>query len=152
MNTAITRVNLPELLAISDLVEHWGVTISYSAYTQLRTGDPAYFITSAEDLDLLRSTVNRLIQLSRNKKHIANPETVFRDTVRYFERGGMQGCKAGRCFFVVMPDGKLVPCSLHRQRFESAESDGANVHHSQYLRSVLRGHRSYTDRRCGAWC
>ncbi|MBN1152441.1 MAG: radical SAM protein, partial [Dehalococcoidia bacterium] len=114
MNTAITRANLPDLVAIADLVERWGVTISYSAYTQLRTGDPAYFITGEEDLGLLRSTVNELIELSRHKKHIANPEMVFRDTVRYFEQGGMPGCKAGRCFFVVMPDGMLVPCSLHR--------------------------------------
>lgn len=146
MNTAITRVNLPELLAISDLVEHWGVTISYSAYTQLRTGDPAYFITSAEDLDLLRSTVNRLIQLSRNKKHIANPETVFRDTVRYFERGGMPGCKAGRCFFVVMPDGKLVPCSLHRQRFEAQKEMERTFTTTNTCGQCYVAIRSYTDR------
>ena len=146
MNTAITRANLPELLAISDLVERWGVTISYSAYTQLRTGDPQYSITSAEDLATLRATVDELISLSRRKKHIANPETVFRDTVAFFEQGGMPGCKAGKCFFVVMPDGMLVPCSLHRQRFETQRDmvrafTGGNDCGQCYVAI-----RSYTDR------
>jgi len=93
------------------------VTISYSAYTQLRTGDPEYAITSAEDLAALRATIEQLVRLSRSKFHIANPETVLRDTYDYFENGGMPGCSAGRRFFVVMPDGAFVPCSLHRHRF-----------------------------------
>lgn len=80
----------------------WG-NISYSAYTALRTGDPDYFISASEEPALLRGTVKRLIQLSGRKKHIANPEMVCNDTVRYFEQGGMPGCKAGRHFFVVMP-------------------------------------------------
>lgn len=146
MNTAITRANLPELRAISDLVERWGVTISYSAYTQLRTGDPEYSITSPEDLATLRTMVDELIVLSRRKKHIANPETVFRDTVRYFEQGGMPGCKAGRCFFVVMPDGMLVPCSLHRERFETQEEMEKVFTPGNTCGQCFVAIRSYTDR------
>lgn len=146
MNTAITRVNLPELLAIAELVERWGVTISYSAYTQLRTGDPDYFISSDADLALLRGTVNQLVQLSRHRKHIANPETVFRDTVKYFEQGGMSGCKAGRCFFVVMPDGMLVPCSLQRQRFETQGEMERSFTTTNTCGQCYVAIRSYTDR------
>ena len=146
MNTAITRANLPELLAISDLVEQWGVTISYSAYTALRTGDQDYLISSSEDLATLRATVNQLVEASRHKRHIANPETVFRDTVRYFEQGGMPGCEAGRCFFVVMPDGMLVPCSLHRQRFTTQKQMEASFTPGNSCEQCYVAIRSYTGR------
>jgi len=146
MNTAITRSNLHDLLAISDLVERWGVTISYSAYTQLRTGNPDYLITSAEDLAVLKNVVDELVVLSRRKKHIANPETVFKDTVKYFEQGGMPGCKAGVCFFVVMPDGVLVPCSLHRQRFPSQEEMARVFSPANACGQCYVAIRSYTGR------
>jgi len=146
MNTAITRANLRELRAISDLVEEWGVTISYSAYTQLRTGDSDYMITSAEDLAVLKATVDELIAVSRHKKHIANPEAVFKDTVRYFERGGMPGCKAGKCFFVVMPDGMLVPCSLHRERFATQKEMVSAFTPGNTCGQCYVAIRSYTDK------
>jgi MoaA/NifB/PqqE/SkfB family radical SAM enzyme len=146
MNTAITRANLRELRAIADLVERWGVTISYSAYTPLRTGDSAYMVSSAEDLAELKATANELIVLSRRKKHIANPEAVFRDSVRYFERGGMPGCKAGRCFFVVMPDGMLIPCSLHRQRYATQKEMVRDFTPGNTCGQCYVAIRSYTDK------
>ncbi len=146
MNTAITRVNLHELRAIADLVEKWGVTISYSAYTQLRTGDESYSVSSADDLAVLKSSVEELIQLSRRKKHIANPEAVFRDTVKFFERGEMPGCKAGRCFFVVMPDGMLVPCSLHRERFRTQKEMVGAFAPGNTCGQCYVAIRSYTDK------
>lgn len=146
MNTAITRVNFRELRAIADLVERWGVTISYSAYTQLRTGDSTYCVSSADDLAALKATTNDLIHLSRKKKHIANPEAVFRDTVTYFERGEMAGCKAGRCFFVVMPDGMLVPCSLHRDRFHTQKEMVSAFTPNNKCGQCYVAIRSYTDK------
>jgi MoaA/NifB/PqqE/SkfB family radical SAM enzyme len=146
MNTAITRVNMPELLAISDLVEQWGVTISYSAYTQLRTGDPQYSIQSPEDLAALRQTITRLTQLSRSKPHIANPENVFRDTLAYFENGGMPHCSAGKRFFVVMPDGAFVPCSLHRQRYTNQRDMVQGFTCSNTCGQCYVAIRSYSDK------
>jgi MoaA/NifB/PqqE/SkfB family radical SAM enzyme len=146
MNTAITRANLRELRAISDLVERWGVTISYSAYTQLRTGNAEYLVDTEEDLAELRSVMNELILLSRHKKHIANPETVLKDTVRYFERGGMPGCRAGVCFFVVMPDGMLVPCSLHRERYQTQKEMARDFTPRNTCGQCYVAIRSYTDK------
>jgi MoaA/NifB/PqqE/SkfB family radical SAM enzyme len=146
MNTAITRANFRDLLAISELLERWGVTISYSAYTQLRTGNSDYLISSEEDLVSLRATVKELTAISRRKKHIANPEAVFRDTMSFFERGGMPGCKAGVCFFVVMPDGMLVPCSLHRQRFQTQREMAETFTPSNTCGQCYVAIRSYTDR------
>lgn len=146
VNTAITRANMYDLLAISDLVESWGVTISYSAYTQLRTGDPQYSITAPDDLEFLRRTVEELIQLGRRKRHVANPENVLRDTMGYFENNGMPGCSAGRRFFVVMPDGALVPCSLHRQRYTSQREMVRDFTGSNECGQCYVAIRSYSDK------
>ncbi|MBN1857142.1 MAG: radical SAM protein [Dehalococcoidia bacterium] len=146
MNTAITRANMGELLAISDVVERWGVTISYSAYTQLRTGDPEYMISTAEDLEALDGIIESLIVLSRSKKHIANPETVFRDTLKYFHDGGMKGCSAGVRFFVVMPDGALVPCSLHREKYKTQREMVADFTSRNTCDSCYVAIRSYSDK------
>ncbi len=146
MNTAITSANQHELLSISDLVARWGVTISYSAYTQLRTGNPEYMISAPDELEGLKNVFLELVRRSRRQKHIANPETVFRDTLAYFRRGGMPHCGAGMRFFVVMPDGALVPCSLHRQRYTTQKEmcDGFSAHNTceQCYVSI----RSYSDK------
>ena len=146
VNTAITRANMGELFAISDLVESWGVTISYSAYTQLRTGDPQYAITEPGDLEALKESLEELIRLSRTRPHIANPETVLRDTYAYFENGGMPHCSAGLRFFVVMPDGAFVPCSLHRHRFTNQRDMIRDFTRSNACGQCYVAIRSYSDK------
>ncbi len=149
INTAITKVNMRELRAISELSERWGVTVSYSAYTQLRTGDAEYMISSREDLLELRGAIDELIRLGRSKKHIANPETVLRDTLAYFENGSMPRCSAGKRFFVVMPDGALIPCSLHRQRYSSQKEMVRDFTSSNTCGACYVAIRSYTDKPLG---
>ncbi|MCK9357238.1 MAG: radical SAM protein [Dehalococcoidia bacterium] len=146
MNTAITRANQHELLSISDLVARWGVTISYSAYTQLRTGNPEYMISSPEDLAALGSAFSELMRRSHTQKHIANPETVFRDTLAYFRRGGMPHCGAGVRFFVVMPDGALIPCSLHRQRYTTQKEMADGFSACNKCEQCYVSIRSYSDK------
>lgn len=121
LNTAITRANLRELVSLARKAIQWDVSISYSAYTALRTGNRDYCITEEADLAVLRREIEELILLSKRDNHIANPELVFRDTLRFFEQGYMPDCKAGIRFLVVMPDGSLVPCSLHRIKFSTQE-------------------------------
>jgi len=146
MNPAITRANLHDLLALAALCERWGVAVSYSAYTPLRTGDSHYLVQTGEDLAYLRSTVDELIDLRRHKKHIANPADVLRDTVRYFERGGMSGCRAGERFFVVMPDGMLVPCSLHRERYRTQKEMARGFTPRNRCDQCYVAIRSYSDK------
>ena len=149
MNTAITSANLGELIPIADLVEQWGVTISYSAYTPLRTGDPQYSIRTEDDMRQLRDTFEELMQLARRKKHIANPDTIFKDTLDYFKNGGMPNCHAGERFFVVMPDGALVPCSLHRHRFTNQEDMSREFTAHNTCGACYVSIRSYSDKPLG---
>jgi len=121
LNTAITKANLAEILPLAKKASEWGVDISYSAYTALRTGNEDYCLNSGEDLGILRQAINELIMLKKQGTHLANPELTLRDTLKFFEQGYMPNCQAGIKFLVVMPDGSLVPCSLHRTKYATRE-------------------------------
>jgi MoaA/NifB/PqqE/SkfB family radical SAM enzyme len=116
INTAITSANLPVLRELADRAAEWGVAISYSAYSALRTRDPHYLISSREELATLKETIEDLIEIRHRQGTILNPSSVLRDTYRYFKEGGLPGCSAGRRFLVVRPDGLLNGCSMHRDR------------------------------------
>ena len=117
LNTAITKANLQEILPLAKKAAEWGVDISYSPYTALRTGNKDYCLNNGEDLEILRQAINELIILKKEDTHLTNPELTLRDTLKFFEQGYMSNCKAGIRFLVVMPDGSLVPCSLHRSKY-----------------------------------
>ena len=117
LNTAITRANVKEILPLAKKAAEWGVDISYSAYTALRTGNKDYCLNNGEDLEILRQAINELLILKKQNSHLVNPELTLRDTLKFFEQKNMPNCKAGIRFLVVMPDGSLVPCSLHRVKY-----------------------------------
>jgi len=119
LNTAITQANLREILPLAKKAAEWDVSISYSAYTALRTRNRDYCINNGEDLEILRQAINELIMLRKQDSHIANPEAVLLDTLKFLEQGYMPNCKAGIRFLVVMPDGSLVPCSLYRSKYST---------------------------------
>ena len=50
-------------MAIYERAKQWGVTISYSAYTPLRTRSMDHYIQSPDDLALLRHTLDHLLAL-----------------------------------------------------------------------------------------
>ena len=117
LNTAVSRANMGEILPLARKAADWNVAMSYSAYTALRTNDTGYSIRTGEDLEALRRAIEELITLKKQGFNIANPDNVLRRIVRFFEQGGVPNCRAGDKFLVVMPDGSLVPCSLHRTRY-----------------------------------
>jgi MoaA/NifB/PqqE/SkfB family radical SAM enzyme len=119
LNTAITKANLKEILPLARKADEWGVDISYSAYTALRTGNEDYCLRNGKDLEIVRQAIRDVIDLKRQGVHLANPERTLRDTLKFFEQGYMPNCRAGRRFLVVMPDGSLIPCSHHRNKYGS---------------------------------
>jgi MoaA/NifB/PqqE/SkfB family radical SAM enzyme len=117
LNTAITKANLREILPLAEKAIEWGVDISYSAYTTLRTGNKDYFLNNDEDLGILRQAINELVALRKRDNHIANPKGILLNTLKFFKQGYMSDCKAGIRSLVVIPDGSLVPCPLHRSKY-----------------------------------
>ena len=116
LNSAITQANLPELVALAKKAQQWGIKISYSAYSILRTGDRKYFISAEEDLQALRKGIKELIRLKMKDKIILNAEKTLDDTYRFFRDGMIPHCQAGRRFLVVRPDGYLNPCSMFPEK------------------------------------
>jgi MoaA/NifB/PqqE/SkfB family radical SAM enzyme len=119
MNTAITRWNLPYLEECYLKAREWGANISYSAYTSKRTGDPEYDISQPEDLELLKKSVDRLLELKHSEGWIVNSDWTLSGTYEFFEKGSMPGCKAGLRYLVVNPDGSMRPCSMFDYKFGS---------------------------------
>lgn len=116
MNCCITRANLPYLLQLVEKCEEWGVNISFSAYSVKRTNDPQYFISSEEDLEMLRRTIDELVKIRCERRTILNPAQVLWNTYNFFKDGYIRNCSAGRRFLVIRPEGKLNPCSMYRER------------------------------------
>lgn len=119
LNTAITRENLPSLRNIYERAKQWGVSISYSAYTPLRTHNMAHYIHSADDLALLRQTLDELLTLKAQNGRIANSPWTLSGIYNFFLHGTVPGCKAGRRFMVVTPTGGLRPCSMFENTYAS---------------------------------
>jgi MoaA/NifB/PqqE/SkfB family radical SAM enzyme len=145
LNTAITKANLKEILPLARRAIEWGVDISYSAYTALRTGNGDYCLSNGEDLEILRQAINELIILRKQGTHLVNPELTLRDTLKFFEQGCMPNCKAGVRFLVVMPDGSLVPCSLHRNKYATREEMIENFSRTNQCDNCYVAIRSYSE-------
>jgi MoaA/NifB/PqqE/SkfB family radical SAM enzyme len=145
LNTVITRANLREIMALGQKAVEWGVAISYSAYTALRTGNNDYSIHAEEDLKFLRQSIYELMEARKGSRHIANSKGVLLNTLRFFEQGYMPDCKAGIRFFVVMPDGSFIPCSLHRNKYSSQREMIENFSQSNTCGACYVAIRSYSE-------
>jgi MoaA/NifB/PqqE/SkfB family radical SAM enzyme len=145
LNTAITKANLREILPLAKKAIEWGVDISYTAYTALRTGNEDYCLNNGEDLGILRQDINALVALRKRDNHIANPKAVLLNTLKFFEQGYMPNCKAGIRFLVVMPDGSLVPCSLHRSKYATQKEMVEKFSRTNQCSSCYLSLRSYSE-------
>jgi MoaA/NifB/PqqE/SkfB family radical SAM enzyme len=145
LNTAITQANMREVLPLAKKATEWNLAISYSAYTALRTGNTGYCINNGEDLRVLRQAIDELIVLKRQGIRIANPEPVLRDTLRFFEQGYMPNCKAGIRFLIIMPDGSLVPCSLHRSKYTTQKEMADRFSRTNRCGGCYVAIRSYSE-------
>ena len=112
LNSAITLFNLPYLIDLTNKAEEWGISISYSAYGLLYTGNKSFFIHSKEDLEMLHQKIHELIQLKKEKRRILNSTYMLMRTYEFFRDGYIPNCNAGRRFLVVKPNGYLIPCSM----------------------------------------
>jgi len=145
LNTAITKANLREILLLAKKADEWGVDISYSAYTALRTGSKDYCLNNGEDLEILRQAIDELIILKKQGTPLVNPELTLQDTLKFFEQGYMPNCKAGMRFLVVMPDGSLVPCSLHRTKYATRKEMVEKFSRTNRCSSCYVAIRSYSE-------
>lgn len=113
VNTALTSANFREIPALVETAESWGVRISFSAYSHLRTGERGFSITEPDDLRELERHFAFLRERRRRVGSVLNSDYVLDTTLDFFRKGGRGDCQAGVRFLVVRPDGELNPCSMH---------------------------------------
>jgi MoaA/NifB/PqqE/SkfB family radical SAM enzyme len=111
MNTTISSRNVGLLTRMCELVNSWGARMSYSAYSTMRTGNPSYSVSSAADLETLRSQLDEVMRMRNEGADIRNPESILNDTFRFFNEGGFAGCMAGYRFLLITPEGYYRPCA-----------------------------------------
>jgi len=148
LQTAITSANVREISALATKTIEWGVDISYSAYTKLRTGSEQYCLKDEGDLRILHQAIEELVALRKRENHIANPETMLVNTLRFLEQGYWPDCQAGIRSLVVMPDGSLVPCSMHRSKYATQEEMVEKFSRNNQCNSCYCGLRSYSELAC----
>jgi MoaA/NifB/PqqE/SkfB family radical SAM enzyme len=117
LNSCITSENLPEINRLADKAREWGVNICFSSYSARRTGCKDYSLTTPAQLSLLNQELDRVEARRDSTNWIVNAPSTLEATRRFFQQGGMPGCKAGHRFLVVTSDGWLQPCSMVFQRY-----------------------------------
>jgi MoaA/NifB/PqqE/SkfB family radical SAM enzyme len=146
LNTAITKANFPHVVDVAYIAQAWGVGVAYSAYTTMKTGDKSLML-SADDTRKLAGLVNELIALKARGLPILNPPSLLKRTVRYFTKGQIPNCGAGKRFLVIRPDGALIPCSSFQNlRYPSVAAMQTFVDQN-HCGACYVAIRAYTDRK-----
>jgi MoaA/NifB/PqqE/SkfB family radical SAM enzyme len=121
LNSCITSANVAEINRLADKAREWGVNLCYSAYSARRTGCRDYSLTTPAQLALLGRELDQVESRRDETNWIVNSPSTLNATRRFFEQGGIPGCRAGHRFLVVTSDGWLQPCSMVFQRYRLEE-------------------------------
>lgn len=108
-NSVIMEGNLDQIPLIPVQAYEWGAKVSFSCYTDFKNGNGSHLI-SRDKMAELERVVDQLLQ-SRSKLHnITNSQYYLRRIPEYFKQGGISGCKAGKSFIQLTPDGQVRAC------------------------------------------
>ncbi len=120
MICAIRRDNLPYLTDIANTaIIKWNANMIFSSYTRLRTGDAVHSPQSRDELKLLETQIDKLIEMKRQGAPIFNSESMFRGMIQFFKTNNIPNCRTGYRHLVINPDGSLVPCAMHQVKFHT---------------------------------
>ena len=111
LNTIIMEDNLDEVVEIAKKAREWGIAISFSSYSVMKTNNEDHFVKK-EALSKVSDLVEELIALRKEwKGTILSTEYYLREIPGYFERGSVPDCLAGLNQIHVTPSGHLKRCS-----------------------------------------
>lgn len=122
LNCCITSWNFRDLPAIVELAERWGVSVNFSAYSQLRVEEPEGLVKKNGSKEELRGIIEHLIELKRLGKPVYTSESAFWSYYKFLCEGHIGGCMAGSRFLVVNPDGRLTPCAMVMAYFDDQKT------------------------------
>lgn len=110
INTIIMDDNLDQVLDFAHQARAWGVQVSFSSYSVMKTNNSEHFVS--ESVERVCDTVEGLIEFKRaNPGVIATSDYYLRKVPGYFETGNVSDCQAGRNMLTVTPSGHIKRCS-----------------------------------------
>ncbi|MGE5446114.1 MAG: radical SAM protein [Ignavibacteriales bacterium] len=110
LNTIIMEDNLDQIIDIAHQAKEWGVKISYSSYSVMKTNNNSHFIK--ENIEKVKKVVDELIELRRKWKGvIVSTEYYLKEIPGYFGNEGVPECLAGLNMITVTPSGHMKRCS-----------------------------------------
>ena len=111
--------NFRDLPRMAELAKEWGVTVNFSTYNSLRTGDEDLLVRRPDDLEELRQIVERLVVMQGQGYPVMTSPWTMRQMIKFFAEGRQANCGAGKKFAIVNPWGKLTPCGMNREHYDS---------------------------------
>jgi MoaA/NifB/PqqE/SkfB family radical SAM enzyme len=118
--SVIRNESVPELPQLAQHALDWNVSINFSPYSPLRTGDKTISVHDSDLLKLLRKQIDYLIQFKYETGRIFTAESTFHKYLKFFENGSYTAnCRAGYRSLVVNPDGRLAPCAMQPYSFDT---------------------------------
>ena len=118
LNCCISAWNCRDLPGIVELAERWGVFVNFSAYSAMRTDEPAGLIKNNGSAADLKRSIQTVIDMKRAGKPVYTSERVMWRYYRFLVEGHTGGCQAGYRFLVINPDGRLTPCAMVMAYFD----------------------------------
>ncbi len=110
LNTIIMEDNLDQIIDIAHQAKEWGVKVSYSSYSVMKTNNSSHFIK--DNIERVKKVVDELIELRRKWKGvIVSTEYYLKEIPGYFENDGVPECLAGLNMITVTPSGHMKRCS-----------------------------------------
>ncbi|MFC1724051.1 radical SAM protein [candidate division KSB1 bacterium] len=116
----IHTYNYKELMNIAEFAYKWGVKVSFSTYTWLRTHKKDYLIPKKE-IPELKEMINKLLEFKKKYNTVFTSKYVFGKVVEFFENESIPDCRTGEKFLIINPDGTLSPCGLIAGSFNTKE-------------------------------
>ena len=110
LNTVIKNDNLDHIPQILDFVEKTGISIVFSSYCSLKTGDNQWMV-SEQNLKKLQQTIELIKAHKRENNMVRTSFYYLERVVEYFRKGEVPGCQAGIKWLQVTPQGNIKPCA-----------------------------------------
>ena len=109
LNIVIKDDNLDHIPRLIQQAHEWGVRVSMSSYTGLKNGNETHMV-HGDRLAQLNTTIDKIKEMKKLYRNVVTSDFYLSMVPKYFEQGYMEGCKAGKSFIQVTPDGHLKVC------------------------------------------
>lgn len=110
LNTVIMKDNLDVVIDMANWAADYGIGISYSCYSHIKTSNKHHVIPQNE-IKKLQKKIDELIRLKHQLVNITNSEYYLRKIPEFFKHGKIKNCQAGLRWLQVTPEGHIKRCS-----------------------------------------